>query len=117
MRSNVAQFGRRSQLTRAHFHAFETAFGKDPLGSSNSLAKRVDTGEAGRFRKFERDWIAKRDDSLDIAWLKADGDVLVEDLPEPAELARTAIKDLEGALDELLSMLAELGDDAGRPGA
>ena len=70
LRANMPQFGKRTVLTRAHFAEFEAAFGDDPLGSAKSLAHCKDTGEAGRFRRFTRDWIAERGDSLDIAWLK-----------------------------------------------
>ncbi len=55
LRANMPQFGKRTLLTREHFAEFEAAFGDDPLGGPKSLAKRKDTGEAGRFRKFTRD--------------------------------------------------------------
>ena len=98
-------------LTRAHFSEFETAFGADPLGAQASLKKRKDTGEAGRFRCFTRDWIAERGDSLDIAWLKDESDGANDDLPEPAVLAREAMAELDGALEELRAILEELGED------
>jgi type I restriction enzyme M protein len=111
LRANMEQFGKRTVLTREHFGEFEQAFGKDPLGTPKGLAKRKDTGERGRFRKFTRDEIAKRGDSLDIAWLRDDGDGNGNDLPEPAELAREAMKQLEGALQELRGILVEFGQD------
>lgn len=72
LRANMPPFGKRTQLTREHFAEFEKAFGKDPLGSPKSLAKRKDTGEGGRFRRFTREWIFDRQDNLDIAWLRND---------------------------------------------
>lgn len=111
LRANMAQFGKRTLLTRDHFKEFETAFGRDPLGSPKSLAKRKDTGEEGRFRKFTRQWIAERGDNLDIAWLKDDSDAGSDDLPEPAVLAREAMVELQGAFEELRGILAELGED------
>jgi len=111
LRANMAQFGKRTLLTREHFAEFETAFGKDPLGSPKSLAKRKDTGEGGRFRKFTRDWIAGRGDSLDIAWLKDDSNGGSDELPEPTALAREAMAELEGAFEELRGILAQLGED------
>ncbi|MCB1607013.1 MAG: N-6 DNA methylase, partial [Xanthomonadales bacterium] len=111
MRANMAQFGKRTQLTRDHFKDFETAFGSDPLGSPESLAKRQDTGETGRFRRFTREWITERGESLDIAWLKDDSDGSSEELPEPAVLAREAMFELEGAFEELRGILVELGED------
>ena len=109
LRANAPQFGKRTQLTRNYFRDFEKAFGDDPLGA----AKRKDLGEAGRFRKFTREWIAGRGDSLDIAWLKDDSDGGGEDLPEPSVLALEAMTELEGALEELRGILEELGEEVG----
>lgn len=111
LRANMAQFGKRTVLTREHFAEFEKAFGKDPLGGAKALAQRKDEGEQGRFRKFTREWIAERGDNLDISWLKGDGEEAAEDLPEPAELAREAMAELEGALEELRGILVELGEE------
>jgi type I restriction enzyme M protein len=105
LRANMPQFGKRTPLTRAHFTEFEKAFGKQPDGS----AKRKDTGPEGRFRKFTREDIRARGDSLDIAWLKDDSAHSGADFPEPEELVREAIGELEGALDELRGILEELG--------
>lgn len=109
MRANMPQFGKRTQLTREHFAEFEAAFGDDPQGAD--LAKRVDTGDSGRFRRFTRPQIAQRGDSLDIAWLKDDSSTDAQDLPEPAVLAEEAMGELEAALDELRGILQELGEE------
>jgi type I restriction enzyme M protein len=111
LRANTPQFGKRTQLTREHFSGFETAFGNDPFGGPESLARRVDTGEAGRFRRFTREEIAARNDSLDIAWLKDDDREDSDDLPEPGAFAQEAITELEAALEELRSILEELGEE------
>jgi type I restriction enzyme M protein len=111
LRANMPQFGKRTLLSRDDFAEFEAAFGKDPLGSPKSLAKRKDTGEEGRFRVFRREWIAERGDSLDVAWLKDDSGGGSDELPEPAVLAREAMTELEGAFEELRGILAELGED------
>jgi len=111
LRANMPSFGKRTLLMRSHFADFELAFGDDPLGGSASLAKRVDTGEEGRFRKFSRDWIAERGDNLDIAWLKDENADNNSDLPEPAILAQEAIGELEAALAELRGILKELGEE------
>lgn len=111
LRANAPQFGKRTQLTRAYFSEFERAFGPDPLGLSVSLKKRKDTGEAGKFRKFTRDWIAERDDNLDISWLRDESEGNGEALPEPALLAREAMAELEGAVEELRGILVELGEE------
>ena len=87
------------------------AFGDDPLGSAESLARRRDTGESGRFRRFTRDWIAERGDRLDIAWLKDESEGAAEELPEPAALAHEAMDEIEGAMEELRGILEELGEE------
>ena len=111
LRANMPQFGKRTPLTRDHFTPFETAFGKDPLGSPAALKKRQDEGETGRFRRFTRDWIAQRDDSLDIAWLKDDSAESSADLPEPSVLATEALGELEHIINDLCGILAELGEE------
>jgi len=105
-RANVPQFGKRTQLTRAHFAEFEKAYGGDPHGGG----KRKDLGEEGRFRKFTREEVAARGDSLDISWLK-DENAAADDLPAPAVLAREAMTELEAAMQELRGILAELGEE------
>ncbi|HTE39870.1 MAG TPA: N-6 DNA methylase [Steroidobacteraceae bacterium] len=111
LRANMPQFGKRTVLGLEHFEEFIKAFGKDPLGSAKSLARRKDTGEAGRFRKFTREQIAERGDSLDIAWLKDDSEGANDELPEPTVLAKQAMEELSGALDELRGIMEELGEE------
>lgn len=111
LRANMPQYGKRTLLTREHFAAFEEAYGSDPLGGATSLAARTDTGDTGRFRCYTREEIAKRDDSLDISWLKDDADTANDDLPEPAILAREAMTELEAAMEELRGILEELGEE------
>ena len=100
LRANMPRFGKRTPLTRGHFAEFEAAYAASP---------RIDQGEQGRFRRFTREWIRARGDSLDIAWLKDENAEDAADLPEPAELAREAMGELEGALAELQALLRELG--------
>ena len=106
LRANMPAFGKRTPLTREHFAAFETAYGLDPLG----LAPRTATGPEGRWQCFSREEIAARGDSLDLAWLKDDSAEDGADLPEPAVLAQEAMVELEGALEDLRAILAELGE-------
>ena len=110
LRANMPQFGKRTVLTRQHFSDFEAAYGSDPNGGAAALAQRVDTGEAGRFRRYSRAQIAERGNSLDISWLKDDSAVDASDLPEPAVLAQLALAELEGAFAELRGILLELGE-------
>src|SRR5262249_39725719 len=111
LRANAPAFGKRTQLSRAYFAEFEKAFGADPLGSPASLKKRKDTGEQGRFRRFTREWIAQRGESLDISWLKDENAGSADELPEPATLAQEALGELEAAMVELQGILEELGEE------
>lgn len=111
LRTNISQFGKRTQLTRKHFAEFEVAFGDDPLGMPVSLAKRVDTGEQGRFRRFTRDWIANRSENLYISWLKYENEDDSDAQPEPAALVQEAMDELEAAFAELRGILEELGEE------
>jgi type I restriction enzyme M protein len=111
LRTNMPQFGKRTELTREHFADFEAAFGDDPLGGPENQAKRQDTGEAGRFRRFTREQIVERGESLDIAWLREERGDNGDKLPEPEALAQEAMIELEGALEELRGILAELGEE------
>ena len=111
LRTNTPQFGRRTLLRREHFTEFEAFFGDDPLGGDASLAQRTETGKKGRFRRFSRDWIAERDDNLDISWLKDEREEENADLAEPPILAQEAISELEAAIAELQDIMQELGEE------
>jgi type I restriction enzyme M protein len=104
LRANMPQFGKRTPFTLEHLRPFIAAYGDKSDGSG----ARVDEGEAGRFRRFSREGIAERGDSLDINWLKDDSAVDAADLPEPAVLAQLAMQELEHAMTELEAILAEL---------
>jgi type I restriction enzyme M protein len=108
LRANAPKIGKRTPLTRAHFADFEAAFGED----CNGVSQRTDQSETGRFRRFIREAIKARGDSLDIAWLKDDSAEDAADLPEPAVLAREAMEELNGALAELEALLMELDWEA-----
>lgn len=111
MRTNMPQFGKRTQLTQQLFANFESEFGDDPYGNAANLSNRQDKGELGRWRVFTRDFIAARGDSLDISWLKDDGEGRHELLSDPAILAREALGELEQALEDLKGILFELGEE------
>jgi type I restriction enzyme M protein len=125
MRANMPPFGKRTPFTRDYFRTdpatakpgaprdkFEDVFGSDPRGGPAALAKRVDTGEAGRWRRFTRAQIAARGDNLDIAWLKDDSAETADaQRDEPALLARLALRELNGAMADLRALLEALGED------
>lgn len=99
LRTNMPTFGKRTPLTAKHFEEFEKVY---------EAKKRVDEGEKGRFRCFSREAIAKKEDSLDISWLKDDSIEDIADLPTPDVLAKEAMTELSLAMKELESLVKEL---------
>jgi type I restriction enzyme M protein len=108
LRTNAPAFGKRTPFTIEYLKPFVDAFGADPTGKS----KRKDQGEAGRFRAFTRDEIARRNDNLDLSWLKDDNAHDETDAGEPEEIAAEIRVELEGALADLAALEELLGGDA-----
>jgi len=109
LRTNMQSFGKRTPFTREHLKEFEQAFGDDPMGTS----KRIDQGEGGRFRLFDRDKIKVRGYNLDISWLQDESAGNGEKLPEPEIIAAEIMTNLQIAMDEIsdLSDMLNNGDD------
>jgi type I restriction enzyme M protein len=101
LRTNAPPFGKRTPFTREYLQPFVDAFGTDPTGSKN---KRKDEGDQGRFRAFAREDIAKRNDNLDISWLKDDNAHDEATLGEPDEIAAEIRVELQAALDDLAAL-------------
>jgi type I restriction enzyme M protein len=97
LRANMPSFGKRTPLTRAHFAAFEAAYGNDSCGA----APRRDEGLGGRFRCFTRTMIRDRADNLDIAWLRDESATQHDELPEPEEIAAGIMAKLREAMEEM----------------
>lgn len=111
LRTNTPQFGKRTQLAGDYFVEFEHAFGDDPLGDVQSISKRQDMGESGRFRKFDREWISNRNENLDISWLEEEVLGFDFDSSEPEALAREVIVQLDLVMNDLRAILSELGEE------
>jgi type I restriction enzyme M protein len=109
LRTNAPPFGKRTPFTREYLQPFVDAFGADPTGAKN---KRKDEGEQGRFRAFTREDIAKRNDNLDIAWLKDDNAHDEATLGEPDEIAAEIRVELQAALEDLAALEELLGGTA-----
>lgn len=107
MRANMPAFGKTRPLTVADFAEFEKAYGSD----ANGGVKRRDQGEEGRWRKFSREDIAARNDSLDIAWLRDTELEAEEGLSEPEDIAAAIIGHLKAALEEIEALSEEIEPD------
>jgi SAM-dependent methyltransferase len=66
--------------------------------------QRKDQGEAGRFRAFTRDEIAKRNDNLDLSWLRDEAAHDDAEAGDPEEIAAEIRVELEGALSDLAAL-------------
>lgn len=106
LRAQMPNFGKTRTLTIEDFEPFEKAYGDDPLGK----AKRTVEGETGRFRVFTREEIAKRNDNLDISWLREDEEEVEEGLTEPDDIAAAILGHLRAALEEIEAVTDELAE-------
>ncbi len=106
LRAQMPNFGKTRTLLPDDFAPFIKAFGVDKFGGS----KRVDEGESGRFRRFTRAEIAKRNDNLDIGWLRDDEEVVEEGLIEPDDIAAAILGHLRAALEEIEAVADELAE-------
>ncbi|MFQ5804007.1 MAG: N-6 DNA methylase [Candidatus Methylomirabilales bacterium] len=99
LRTNVEKVTKRHSLTADYFKDFEACYHGKPRK------------EAERFRRFTRDEIAKRDDNLDIFWLRDESLGDTGDLPEPEDLVSEAVTQLETALDALRDLALQLQEN------
>ncbi len=106
-RTNVPAITKKDRpLTVAHFAEFEKCYGKDPNGGAKRSPK---DSKEDRWRAFDLKEVKERGYKLDgLKWLKDEGLEDGGDLPEPEELAASAIEELEAAVGELRKVVAEL---------
>lgn len=98
LRTNMSSFGKRNQLTMAHFENFMKAY----------VAEDRSKIEDERWNVFTREDIAKKDDSLDIGLIADESLSSYENLPDPIESAEEAIVKLQQAMDLLSEVVEEL---------
>lgn len=119
LRSNMPQFGKRTVLTKAHFDEFYQAVGSDltqvddaarhAFIKNHKYGSEIGNVDTCRLRCFSREEIAKKDDSLDLAWIRDDSTEDSANLPEPDVLINEALEEMAGAMLELKAILVELG--------
>lgn len=119
LRSNMPQFGKRTVLTKAHFDEFYQAVGSDltqvddaarhAFIKNHKHGSEIGNVDTCRLRCFSREEIAKKDDSLDLAWIRDDSTEDSANLPEPDVLINQALEEMAGAMHELKAILVELG--------
>ena len=92
-RTNIEKVAIRHPLTADYFKDFDQCYHANPRKESK------------RFRKFTREEISKRDDNLDIFWLKDEASEGTEGLREPEEIAGEALDQLQAATDALSDVM------------
>lgn len=97
LRTNMPSFGKKNPLKKEHFAAFETAY---------EAENRHDMQDE-RWSVFTREEIAAKGNSLDLGLIKDDSIISYEDLPDPAESAAQAAKELQ----EAAKLLQEIADE------
>ncbi|MEN3780477.1 N-6 DNA methylase [Priestia megaterium] len=98
LRTNMNSFGKRNQLTMAHFENFMRAY----------VAEERSKIEDERWNVFTREDIAKKNDSLDIGLIADEALSSYENLPEPIDSAEEAIGKLQQAMNLLNEVVEEL---------
>ncbi|MDN4607352.1 N-6 DNA methylase [Sporosarcina highlanderae] len=98
LRTNMASFGKRNQLTMAHLEDFKKAYVADDRSKINDE----------RWNKFTREDIAKKDDSLDIGLIADESLSAYDNLPDPIDSAEEAIAKLQQAMELLNEVVVEL---------
>jgi type I restriction enzyme M protein len=119
LRANTPQFGKRTVFTAKHMEEFYEAVGGNLTRVYEKkreafIEKHRDGSEIGdvdtcRLRCFSREDIRKKDDSLDLAWIRDEKSEDSANLPEPDVLINEALEEMAGAMNELKAILVELG--------
>jgi len=109
LRTNMPTFNKGNSLVGEVFNDFIEKFGV----GSNGYSKRVDEGDNGRFRKYTRAEIKKRDDNLDISWLRDENVTDHAYLPEPGMIAAQIMEKLQTAIGEITELQVILTDTSG----
>ena len=106
-RTNVPRITKKDRPLRPqHFAEFEVCYGRNPNGLGKRDPKK---SKEDRWRSFPISEVKERDFKIDsLKWLKDGSLGDTDELPEPEELATDAIAELEGAMEELNTLLLML---------
>jgi len=98
LRTNMPSFGKTNLLKQEHFAAFEEAY---KAGDRSAIQDE-------RWKRYTREEIAAKGNSLDLGLIRDDSVLDYDDLQNPIESAEEAISQLEEAVDLLMSVVKEL---------
>jgi type I restriction enzyme M protein len=88
-RTNVEKVAIRRPLTAMHFRDFETCYDAKPRK------------ETERFKRFSRGEIERRDDNLDVFWMREESGENTNEHGEPEEIVSETVTQLQAAVDAL----------------
>ncbi len=119
LRANMPQYGKRTVFTEKDLQEFYQAVGNDltkvdekarqDFIDQHAKGSEIGTVDTCRLRRFSRDEIRAKDDSLDLAWIRDDSVEDSANLPEPDVLINEAMEEMAGAMQELKAIMVELG--------
>lgn len=119
LRANTPQFGKRTVFTAKHLEEFYEAVGgnltrvyekkREAFIEKHRGGSEIGDVDTCRLRCFSREDIRKKDDSLDLAWIRDEKSEDSANLPEPDVLINEALEEMAGAMNELKAILVELG--------
>lgn len=98
MRTNMPNFGKRTPFTESYFADFEKAY----------TAKDRNKIKDDRFSCISRDFITKKNDSLDLGLIADDNITKAEDIGEPIDIAKEALTELTSITKELNAIIKAL---------
>ena len=95
-------------MTRAHLDDFVACYNADNINKRKETYN-AETNPNGRWRKYDVTEILRRDKtSLDITWIKQTSDDADYSLPELIEIIQEKSDNIKTAVDELVSLLANI---------
>jgi len=110
-RTNVKHTLKKDPLKFDHMKDFVKCF--NPENRSKRKETWSEKNPEGRWRKFSYQELTSRDKcSLDFFWLKDDGMIDPDSLPEPHEIAAEIVASLEAALEKFKTVAENLGSGA-----
>ena len=107
-RTNVKHTLVTKKMTRAHLDDFVSCYNADNINKRKETYN-AETNPNGRWRKYDVTEILRRDKtSLDITWIKQTSDDADYSLPELIEIIQEKSDNIKSAVDELVSLLANI---------
>ena len=106
-RTNIHHTLKKNPLKPEDLQDFITCY--NPINRHTRTATYNEANPEGRWRKFTYEEIIARDKtSLDITWLKDKSLADLDNLPDPDVLALEIVENIESALDNFKSIIAQL---------